>query len=627
MANGVFLFSFAQNPHLFKKRQLFKIIHCNTIMLFGKYINKYYLKYSWLFLIGLIGLVAVDVFQLFIPEYLGKLVDMFDGGAIDKAALKEIILGVMVVAIVMFFGRIMWRLSIFNASQRIEAGLRHNMFLKSERLSQRYYHENKVGTVMAWFTTDLETIEEFFGWGSVMLVDAMFLSVLALYKMFSLDWVLSCLLLIPLALIIVWGMLVEKFMALKWEQRQTEFDKLYDFSQESFTGIRVIKAFVKETQQLHAFAKIAKRNKDANIELVKVSVIFDAIIEIIIAAIMAFILGLGGYFVYKYVTGAPVFVFGHEVDMTAGGLITFVGYFDTLVWPMIALGQVVTMRSRSKASLKRITNFLDQEEEIRNPENAYVLENIKGEVRFDGFSFAYPGSDANVLKNITFEIKEGESVGVVGKIGSGKTTLVNTLLRLYNIEKGKVFIDGHDIMDCNIESVRNSIGYVPQDNFLFSDKVKNNIAFSCDDLDMDRVYDAAKFADVHSNIEEFTEGYETISGERGVTLSGGQKQRISIARAYIKDAPIMILDDSVSAVDVKTEETILSNIQSQRKGKTTIVIASRVSTVSHLDKILVLNNGEVEAFDVPQRLEEISPTYKKMVYLQKLEREVEGGEA
>lgn len=597
------------------------------IMLFGKYINKYYAKYCWLFLIGLVGLVAVDVFQLFIPEYLGKLVDMFDGGTIDTGALKEIILGVMVVALVMFFGRIMWRLSIFNASQRIEADLRHNMFLKSERLSQRYYHENKVGTIMAWFTTDLETIEEFFGWGSVMLVDAMFLSVLALYKMFSLDWVLSCILLIPLALIIVWGMLVEKFMALKWEQRQTEFDKLYDFSQESFTGIRVIKAFVKETQQLHAFAKIAKRNKDANIELVKVSVIFDAIIEIIISAIMALILGLGGYFVYKYVTGSPVSIFGHTVDMTAGRLITFVGYFDTLVWPMIALGQVVTMRSRSKASLKRITNFLDQEEEIRNPKNAVVLEDVKGEIKFDGFSFAYPNSDSNVLKNVNVEIKAGESVGIVGKIGSGKTTLVNTLLHLYNVERGKVFIDGHDIMDCDIDSLRNAIGYVPQDNFLFSDKVKNNIAFSCENLDMDKVYDAAKFADVHSNIEEFTEGYETVSGERGVTLSGGQKQRISIARAYIKDAPIMILDDSVSAVDVKTEETILANIQSQRKGKTTLVIASRVSTVSHLDKILVLDKGEVEAFDTPQRLEEISPTYKKMVYLQKLEREVEGGEA
>lgn len=596
-------------------------------MLFGKYINKYYAKYCWLFLIGLVGLVAVDVFQLFIPEYLGKLVDMFGGGTIDTGALKEIILGVMVVAFVMFFGRIMWRLSIFNASQRIEADLRHNMFLKSERLSQRYYHENKVGTIMAWFTTDLETIEEFFGWGSVMLVDAMFLSVLALYKMFSLDWVLSCILLIPLALIIVWGMLVEKFMALKWEQRQTEFDKLYDFSQESFTGIRVIKAFVKETQQLHAFAKIARRNKDANIELVKVSVIFDAIIEVIISAIMALILGLGGYFVYKYVTGSPVSIFGHTIDMTAGELITFVGYFDTLVWPMIALGQVVSMRSRSKASLKRITNFLDQEEEIRNPQNAVVLEDVKGEIKFDGFSFAYPNSDSNVLKNVSVEIKAGESVGIVGKIGSGKTTLVNTLLHLYNVEKGKVFIDGHDIMDCDIDSLRNAIGYVPQDNFLFSDKVKNNIAFSCENLDMDKVYDAAKFADVHSNIEEFTEGYETVSGERGVTLSGGQKQRISIARAYIKNAPIMILDDSVSAVDVKTEETILANIQNQRKGKTTLVIASRVSTVSHLDKILVLDKGEVEAFDTPQRLEEISPTYKRMVYLQKLEREVEGGEA
>ncbi len=596
-------------------------------MLFGKYVNKYYLKYSWLFLIGLVGLVAVDVFQLFIPEYLGKLIDMFGGGAIDKGALREIILGVMVVALVMFFGRIMWRLSIFNASQRIEADLRHTMFLKSERLSQRYYHEKKVGTVMAWFTTDLETIEEFFGWGSVMLVDAMFLSVLALYKMFSLDWALTCVLLLPLVLIVVWGMLVEKFMALKWEQRQSEFDKLYDFSQESFTGIRVIKAFVKETQQLHAFAKIAKRNKDANIELVKVSVIFDAIISVIISAIMALILGLGGYFVYKYVTGAPAYLFGHEVDMTAGGLITFVGYFDTLVWPMIALGQMVSMRSRSKASLKRITRFLDEEEEIRNPENAYVLENVKGDVKFDSFSFAYPGTDSDVLKNVSIDIKAGQSVGIVGKIGSGKTTLVNTLLHLYNVEKGKVFIDGHDIMDCDIDSVRNAIGYVPQDNFLFSDKVKNNIAFSCENLDMDRVYDAAKFADVHSNIEEFTEGYETVSGERGVTLSGGQKQRISIARAYIKDAPIMILDDSVSAVDVKTEETILSNIQNQRKGKTTIVIASRVSTVAHLDKIIVLNKGEVEAFDAPDRLEEISPTYKKMVYLQKLEREVEGGEA
>ncbi len=598
-------------------------------MLFGKYINKYYLKYWWLFLLGLVGLIAVDVFQLYIPEFLGRLVDLFDtnaSGAIDMGELTEIIIGVMVVAVVMFFGRVLWRLTLFNASQRIDADLRHTMFRKSERLSQRYYHENKVGAVMAWFTTDLEQIEEFFGWGSVMLVDALFLSVLTLYKMFMLDWVLSCILILPLVLIVVWGMLVEKFMAMKWEYRQKEFDKLYDFSQESFTGIRVIKAFVKETQQLHAFAKIAKKNADANIELVKVSVLFDAIIEIIITVIMALILGLGGYFVYRYATGDPIFLFSHKVDMTAGNLITFVTYFDTLIWPMIALGQVVTMRSRSKASLKRITNFLDEDEEICNPENAIVLENVQGNITFNDFSFAYPNTDMNVLKSVSVNINAGESIGVVGKIGCGKTTLVNTLLRLYNIEKGKVFIDGCDIMDCDIDSVRNAIGYVPQDNFLFSDKVRNNIAFSDLDAEKNKIIEAAQFADVHSNIQEFQDGYDTISGERGVTLSGGQKQRISIARAYIKDAPIMIMDDSVSAVDVKTEENILKNISEKRKGKTTIVIASRVSTVAHLDKILVLNNGEVEAFDTPERLNEISPTYKKMVYLQKLEREVEGGD-
>lgn len=595
-------------------------------MLTGKYLNRFYLKNWWLFVIGVIALVAVDYFQLFIPDYLGKIVDMFDGSAVDKAALREVIVGVIVVAVIMCAGRITWRLSIFNASQKMEAGLRHLMFQKSERLSQKYYHENKVGTVMAWFTTDLETIEEFLGWGSIMLVDALFLTAFVLYKMFTLDWALTLVLLVPLALIVVWGMLVEKVMGVKWEERQKEFDKLYDFSQESFTGIRVIKAFVKETQQLHAFAKVAKKNKDTNVAFVRTAVISDAVIEVIITIIMAMLLGLGGYFVYKYATGSPAMVFGHEVDLTAGQLITFVGYFDVMVWPMMALGQLVTMRSRSKTSLKRVTAFLDSEEDVKSPENAVVLQDVQGKIEFKDFSFQYPSNDVDVLKNITLTIDSGECVGVVGKIGSGKTTLVNTLLRLYNVQKDKVFIDGVDIMDCDIDSVRNAIGYVPQDNFLFSDKVKNNIAFSDNDVDIEKVYEAAKFADVHSNIQDFQDGYDTISGERGVTLSGGQKQRISIARAYIKDAPIMILDDSVSAVDIKTEETILKNIAQKRKGKTTIVIASRVSTVSHMDKILVLNNGEVEAYDTPSRLEEISPTYKKMVFLQKLENEVEGGE-
>ena len=247
---------------------------------------------------------------------------------------------------------------------------------------------------------------------------------------------------------------------------------------------------------------------------------------------------------------------------------------------------------------------------------------MKGNIRFNDFSFAYPDSKAHSLDNISFEIKAGEMVGVVGKIGSGKTTLVNSLLRLYNIDKDRIFIDDVDIMDMSITSLRDNIAYVPQDNFLFSDNIRNNIAFANSKLDLKEVREAAKFADVDDNIIGFTDGYETVTGERGVTLSGGQKQRISIARAYIKDAPIMIMDDAVSAVDVKTEETILANINEKRKGKTTIIIASRVSTVAHLDKIIVLNNGRLEAFDTPERLMEISPTYKKMVYLQQLEAEL-----
>ena len=597
-------------------------------MIFGKYINKYYLKYGLLLLIGVFALITVDYAQTFIPEYLGDLVNLFDRketSSVNMDILLEIIKGVLIVAFIMFIGRFLWRITLLNASQKIEASIRHEMFLKSERLSQRFYHENKVGSVMAWFTNDLETIEEMFSWGTMMTVDALFLSVIVIIKMIKLEWVLSLIIFIPIILIVIWGALVEKHMSLRWEARQKAFDNLYDFSQENFTGIRVIKAFVKETKEIHTFAKVAKKNADVNIEFVKVSILFDVFISIIISSIMVIILGFGGWFIYSFATGNPVVIFNHIVELNAGKLITFLGYFETLIWPMMCLGQIVSMRSRGKASLKRITAYLDQEEEIKNPKNAITFENIKGKITFKNFSFTYPNSNKNSLQNINLEIKAGETIGVVGKIGSGKSTFANVLLRLYNLEKETLFIDDIDIMDCNIASVRDNIGYVPQDNFLFSDKVKNNIAFSNKNIEEDKIIEAAKFASVHDNIVDFKDGYDTVSGERGVTLSGGQKQRISIARAFIKNAPIMILDDSVSAVDVKTEETILNNIKEQRKDKTTIVIASRVSTVSHMDKIIVLNDGQVEAFDKHEKLLEISPTYAKMVHLQELEKEVEGG--
>ena len=599
-------------------------------MLFNKYLNRYYLKYAWLYLIGIAALLAVNYFQLLIPEYLGQLVDLCsdaeeNGAALTLAAIRDILLGVLLVAAVLWVGRTAWRITIFNASGKMEAALRHDMFLKAERLSQRYYHENSVGTVMAWFTTDIETVEENLGWGTVMMIDAVFLSLLTLWRMVALDWVMAVFLSVPLLLIVVWGALVEKFMSNKWEARQKAFDHVYDFSQESFTGISVIKAFVKETQQLHEFASVAKKDKEENISFVRVSVLFDVTIEIIIAVIMAFLIGMGGFFVYRLVTGNPIVLFGHTMDLSAGGLVTFIGYFETLIWPMIAMGQIVTMHSRARASLKRISRFMTEEEEISAPEGAVTLKNIAGKITFRNFSFSYPGAEDEALHDLTFEIEPGETIGVVGKIGCGKSTLAACLLRLYNVERGTLFFDGVDVMDCTPASVRNAVAYVPQDNFLFSDKIRNNIAFARPDATEEEIEAAAKFADVHDNIVAFSDGYDTVSGERGVTLSGGQKQRISIARAYLKDAPIMILDDSVSAVDIKTEEEILGNIARARRGKTTVVIASRVSTVSHMSRILVFADGRVEAFDTPERLMETSPTYRKMVYLQALEREVEGG--
>ena len=401
-------------------------------MLTGKYINKYYLKYALFFIIGVVALVAVDYFQLEIPKFLGNIVDAIKNG--EQLDVTKIVIDLVVIGVVMCVGRITWRLALLITSQKIESGIRREMFEKSERLSQKFYHENKVGTVMAWYTNDLETIQEYFGWGSIMLVDAVFMSLLVIVKMVGLDWTLSMVTAIPIILIVVWGGLVEKFMAMKWDKRQQAFDSLYDFTQENFTGIRVIKAFVKENQEIKAFAKIAKKNKDVNVDFVKTSVLFDVLIELICSLVFAILLGVGGYFVYCLSMDAPIILFGAKIELTAGKLVEFVGYFENLIWPLIAMGQIISMRSRAKSSLKRITEFLDQEEDVKNPENAHILTDVAGRITFKNFSFMYPDGTANSLEGVSFEIAPGEIVGIVGKIGSGKTTLVNSLLRLYNVE-------------------------------------------------------------------------------------------------------------------------------------------------------------------------------------------------
>lgn len=594
-------------------------------MLFGKYLNKYYKKYGIFIFLGVLFLAAVDIVQLFIPDLIGKLVALFTEGYNPDNVIKQVQfygLEVLLISLGMFGGRIVFRLFLFGSSTKITEGLRQDMFDKSLRLDQTYYHSTKVGNVMSWITSDTEEIQEYLGWGTVMLVDGFFMTGVVLTRMFIRNWIMTLFIVLPIVLIIIWGFLVEKVMAKLWNTRQSVFDNLYDYCEETFTGIRVIKAFLKESMQLLHFSKIAKKNKESDIKLGVAHVAFDVVIIVLIEGIISLIIGLGGWLVYLTATGKPWHIFGTTVNLTTAELVTFLNYFIILIWPLIALGSVITMHARAKTSYKRIARFMDAEESIKDKENAIDLVDVKGKIELKNLSFTYKDDKNPTLKEISLVINPGENIGIVGRVGSGKSTLVSLLTRLYNVSEGELFFDDKDVMNCTVSSVRKAVAAVPQDNFLFSLSVKENIEFGNENAACEDVKRSAEFSDVAKDIEGFEKKYDSLTGERGLSLSGGQKQRISISRAFIKNAPIMILDDSVSSVDIDTEEKILENISKERKGKTTIIISSRVSTVNKLDKIIVLNEGELEAFDTPSNLEKISPTYKKMVELQKLEDEI-----
>lgn len=582
-------------------------------MIFGKYVNRFYFKYFLHFFIGVLFLILVDYVQLLVPQIIGDLSRANDNGTLTEMMINQGALNIFYVAIFMFTGRFIWRVSILSGAFNIASDLREDMFVKCEKLSQRFYQENKVGTVMSYFTNDLDTIQEAYGWGTVMLVDSIFLTILTFYKMLRINLSLSLICLIPLILLCIFAYFIDNKIEKIYNDRQKAFERMSDYVQELFTGLRVIKAFVNEIKEAIRFKKVNEETKNKDLALVKFSAFLDTGFSILIEGMTVVGLTYGAFLVYQGVYG------DNNVNFTRADMIEFVGYFNTIIWPMIALGQIVALRSRAKTSLKRISNLLDEKIDVIDLPTSKNVDKLKGKITFKNFSYSYLNNDVYQLENINLEINVGENIGIVGKIGSGKTTLVSSLLRLDNFKKGTLFLDDNDIMDLKIKDVRNNISFVPQDNFLFSTSIEDNVAFSEDEIKKEKVIEACKFADVDNNIVDFIDGYKTLVGERGVTLSGGQKQRISIARAYLKDSPIMVLDDSVSAVDVKTEEKILSNIKEKRKGKTTILVSSRVSTVEHLDRIIVLNEGKVEAFDTHENLLKISPTYKRMVDLQKLE--------
>ena len=587
-------------------------------MIFGKHINRYYLKYAGWLILGLITLAMVDYLQLEIPKLYRLLINGMNTGLADiggtmvpfdmNVVLDHICMPMVKVIIAMVFGRFMWRICFFGSAMRLEEDLRNRMFDHAKELSREYYQINKVGNLMSLFTNDLDTVQECFGWGVMMFFDAVMMGILAVRNMLQMDPMLTLLSMIPMAFLAASATIVGKRLTEKWDKRQAVFSRLSDFSQESFSGIAVIKAFVKEGKELWAFKKLNVENEEANIDLTKYSVLFRVMVMMFVESVICVILGYGGWLVYKG-------------RFNAGQLVEFIAYFNAVVWPIMAVSELIDMTSRGKASLDRLGELLDAPIHVKDREGVEELTGVRGDIEFRNLNFRYPDGEYDALKNVSFTIRAGENVGLVGKTGSGKTTLVDLILRTYNVPDGTVFVDGRDVNDVTIESVRRACAYVPQDNFLFSDTIENNISFGVADKNQKAVVNAARLADVHSNIKEFQQGYGTVLGERGVTVSGGQKQRISIARALMKDAPILILDDSVSAVDTKTETTILSNLRQTRAGKTTILIAHRISTIEKMDKILFIDEGQLVAVGTHGELYESCSEYRKMVDLQKLEEE------
>lgn len=591
-------------------------------MIFGKYINRYYLKNAPALLLGMLALIVVDIIQLKVPELYRLVINGINLGQVtvngqlvpfDKMVLlQQICLPMIFIVITMVIGRFLWRVCFYGSAVKVEAELRERMFDHSRRLSQQYYQVNKVGNLMSLYTNDLDTIQECFGDGVLMFCDALVLGLMALFKMWQMSSTLTLLALIPALIMFAIGTIMGQMLTKKWELRQQAFSDLSDFAQENFSGIAVIKAFVKELKELLAFRKLNKENEEINVLYTKLSTLLQILVTLFVEAVVCVILGYGGYLVYMG-------------KFNAGQLVEYIGYFEAIVWPIMAVSMLIEKTSRGKASLNRISELLDAPIDVADRPGVPALENVKGGIEFRDLTFRYPDGEFDVLQNVSFKIEPGESVGIVGKTGAGKTALVDLLLRTYNVPDGTLFVDGQDVNSVTIRSVRSACAYVPQDNFLFSDTIAHNIGFGVDDATAEQIDRAAALADVRDNIVDFKDGFETMLGERGVTVSGGQKQRISIARALLKDAPILILDDSVSAVDTRTEKVILENLRTSRAGQTTLLIAHRISTVKDLDKIVFLEAGRIEDVGTHAQLYARCAEYRRMVDLQQLEDET-GGE-
>lgn len=573
-------------------------------------LKKYILKYKWRYIAGLIFLAGVDVLQLIIPKVLGIVTDMLSAGTLTLEKLIRYICIIMVLALAIAGGRFIWRMFIIGSSRKIEYDLRNDLFKHLQSLSTNYFNNHKTGDLMAHATNDINAVRESIGFGVVMATDALVLTAISVFMLFTINVPLAIMSLMPLPFLALVSTKFGKVIHSRFVIVQDAFSKLSDMVQENFTGIRVIKSFVQEKNEIEKFTKRNVYNKNTNRDLVKVASLFFPLVQFISALSLIIVLGYGG----------TLTMYG---DISLGDFVAFNIYLGNLTWPMLALGWVINVFQRGSASMGRISDILKEKPEIFDMPDTIKVNRLKGDIEFRNLTFTYPGANKPSLKNINLRLESGQTLGIVGRTGSGKTTLVNLLLKLFNAENGKIFIDGIDINKMSLSSLRENIGCVPQDSFLFSATVAQNIAFAKDAANMDDVLFSSKVSQVYDNIMEFPDKFDTVVGERGVTLSGGQKQRISIARAVIKDPPVLILDDSLSAVDTKTEENILKELKKITKTRTSIIISHRISSIKDADSIIVMDEGCIIEQGSHEELLSLGGMYSRIYEKQLLEEQLE----
>lgn len=575
----------------------------NSFTFLFQYIKRHKYQYT----AGIITLFVVDFANLFIPRLTGTITDGLTAHSLDWNGIRLCLLAIFGLGLTLALGRFLWRFFLFGASRSIEKELRNDMFRHLEKMSVEYYNEHKTGDLMTRFTSDLNAIRMAIGPAVICVFDASVMTIMVICQMmYYVNIRLTLLAIIPMLLICAGEIYYGKIMHARFRERQEAVSDLTDFVQESFSGVRVIKAFVRERSQMRAFARANRHTMDKNLNVVRLQAVVMPLLDVIIGLSSLITLVYGGYLA---LVG----------EITLGRFVAFNQYINMLVWPMLACGDAINMFSQGSASTRRIREIFDEKPEIYDRKDVQPPDEIRGDITFSHLTFIHRGHSEPTLKDINLEIPAGTTLAIIGRTGNGKSTLVNLLLRLYNTKPGMILIDGRDINTIPLKALRENIAYVPQDNFLFSDTLKANIAFGTGEEDMDAITCATSVACIHENIVSFPDGYETIVGERGVTLSGGQKQRSSIARALMKDSPILILDDSLSAVDTDTEERILKNLKENRRGKTTLLIAHRISTIQNADVILVLEDGEAKEIGNHESLMAQNGIYRDMFEKQQLE--------